>query len=155
MSESYEVIQGEAGGHNVGLGNKGTMRRDKFAYFVVYLDTTETKEKPVPVLSKANVRAIFRTQPFRFEVEFPHEDAKQSPVRVQGLAKKLEDSDDGGNSMGVFVRVPKEARLGEVEIKVSWPAFQGIHQGSTTMNVFIRPAEVARPTAQDKKTPRR
>src|SRR5262249_17532903 len=134
MSESYEVIQGEAGGHNVGLGNKGTMRRDKFAYFVVYLDTTETKEKPVPVLSKANARAIFGTQPFRFEVEFPHEDAKQPPIRVQGLAKP-EDAD--GNEISGFVRLPKEARLGDVEIKVSWPAFQGITQGSTKMKDFI------------------
>ncbi len=138
MSEPYEVIQGEPHGLNVGLGNKATMRRDKFAYLVVYLDTTETKEKPVPVLSKANARAIFRTQPFRFEVEFPHADAKQPPLRVQGLTKP-EDSDDGGNEMSGFVRVPKEARLGDVEIKVSWPAFQGVTQGGTTMKVFILP----------------
>jgi hypothetical protein len=38
-----------------------------------------------------------------------------------------------------FLRVPKEARLGDVEIKVSWPAFQRITEGGTTMKVFILP----------------
>jgi len=146
MSEPYEVVQGEPGGPNVGLGNKETMRRDKFAYLLAHLYRMGEQNKPVPAFEAA--RHIFRTQPFRFEVQFPHEDAKQPPLRVQGLAKP---EDYESSEMAGFARVPKEARLGEVEIKVSWPAFQGINQGSTTMNVFILPAGDARSTAQDKK----
>jgi RNA polymerase sigma factor (sigma-70 family) len=135
MSEPYEVVQGEPGGRNIGIGHKGTMRRDKFAYFVASLKKLGDKKKTVPVFK---ARQFFRTQPFRFEVEFPHEDDKQSPVRVQGLAKP---EDCEGNEMYGFVRVPKEARLGDVDVKVFWPAFQGIEQGSTTMNVFIVPVK--------------
>lgn len=136
MSEPYEVVRGEPGDRfTVGLGNAGTMRRGKFAYLLAHLNTLGDRDKPVPAFK---ARDIFRTQPFRFEVETPHADAKQPPLRVQGLAKP---EDCEGSEMSGFLRVPKEARLGEVEIKVSWPAFQGITEGSTTMKVFILPVK--------------
>lgn len=131
MSEPYEVVKGGPG-LPVSIGHGGAMRRDNFARFYLSLSTDEKKSKLV------TVRETLQNQPFRFEVEIPHEDAKQPPLRVPVLANESLDS----HEMKGFIWVPKEARLGhDVQIKISWPAQGRIAQGSITKRISILPAK--------------
>ncbi len=117
---------------HIGGGRGNKMRRDELFSLLVSLHTDQMDSRPV------SARDIFKNQPFRFEVEIPHEDAKQSPLRVPGLATEWYE---GSHEMNAKIRVPKEAKLGPVEIKLSWPAFQRITKGNTTMKVYVLPVK--------------
>ena len=113
------------------------LRHGKLAQFFISLHTDHTdqkKSRPVPV------RDIFKAQPFHFEVEIPHEDAKQPPLRVPGRS----DGEDceGSHEMYGYFLVPKEAKVGNnVPIKIFWPAYPRIAEGSKTMSVYLIPTK--------------
>jgi hypothetical protein len=124
MSHPFQYLKGNSGG----VFSDGGIRRDKIAFINLVLSTDQKRWKPV------SARQVFKDQFFNFEVEIPHQDAKQAPIRVIGSAKA---ADDDSSEMQASFSVPKEARLGHVEIKLTWGESHRLVQGRSNPRIYI------------------
>ena len=98
---------------------------DKMAYLNIVLSTDPKTWHPV-------AGRLFKDKLFSFEVEIPHRDVKQGPIRVIGSAT----ADNASEMEGSFL-VPNEAKLGHVAITLSWVESGRIVQGKITQRVYI------------------
>jgi hypothetical protein len=91
---------------------------------------------PMKLAARRKAREILGADRLAVTVEFPHRDARQKPVRVKG---HLLPDTCCGKSLEALVRIPAEARPGDVEVRIVWDDAGELKGGSATVNVSLRP----------------
>lgn len=131
----HEVLSGGEDPLKIGIGSDGSLRRGTLTYCVASFESPGADKKAV---AKRKARDILGTDRIAIEVEFPHKEAKEKPVRVKGY---LRPDACCGRSLEGFFRVPDEARRGDVKITIVWGDGKESKGGSVTMLVSINGAK--------------
>src|SRR5262249_40626418 len=106
----HEVLSGGEDPLKIGIGAEGSLRRGTLTYLTGALQGPGAEEEKGARKRKA--RDILGADRITIEVEFPPKGAKEKPVCVKGY---LGPDRCCGKSLEGFVRVPEEARTGDVK----------------------------------------
>lgn len=123
---------------NPGLGAGGVLRQGQRGWLEANFETRTPSGKQAAIVKARTLLDRTRKETFPLELEFPHEDAAQAPLRVSG-ALRLDMC--CGSTLEGSIPVPAQARLGTQKVRVSWKEFRGVVAGSCTVEIDIRKAE--------------
>ena len=133
----HEITKGGvANPFEIGVGPNGKLVAGKPVYVKADFKPAVAVKRPMKNPDRRKVREVLQGDRLVIDVQFPHADATQKPLAVQGWLRP--DFCCGKGLDGTFP-VPEMARRGEVTLRITWPASGSLRAGSATFDVVIGP----------------